>query len=129
MPVGRRVEVGSLCGVANGSVGRSAGGVTLLAGVASGFVAKGREQDAWAACRGSGGRPECPESARDDFSAAETFATVTNVLLLGGGLLSVTGLGLVIAGAESRAPANPANLGLAPTLGLDGASVAVTGAF
>jgi hypothetical protein len=106
------------------------GGATLLAGVATGFVAKAREEEAWARCRrGSGRLPECPESARGDFDAARTFATAANVLWLGGGLLSVTGLGLVIGGASSQAQATHAKVEFTPTLGLDGPSVAVTGAF
>jgi hypothetical protein len=108
----------------------AAGGTALLAGVSTGFVAKAREHDAWATCRrGSGGRPECPESARADFDAASALATATNVLFLGGGLLGVAGVGLVIVGAQAEAHSTRASLEFTPALALDGPGVAVTGAF
>lgn len=108
----------------------AAGGGALLAGVCTGFVAKARERDGWATCRrGSGGRPECPESARADFDAASAFATATNVLFLGGGLLGVAGVGLVIVGAQAEEHATRASLEFTPALALDGPGVAVSGAF
>jgi hypothetical protein len=110
----------------------AAGGVFLLAGIGTGFAARAREQQGWSTCRrGSGARPECPASARDDFEAAQTFATATNVLLVGGALLTVTGLGLVVLGSQSRSAAQPvvAQLELTPALDRAGAGVALTGAF
>lgn len=108
----------------------AAGSGALLVGVATGFVAKGRERDGRATCRrGSGGRPECPESARSDFDAAQTFATVTNALFLGGGLLGVAGVGLVIVGAQAEQQSTRATVELTPALALDGPGLAVSGAF
>jgi hypothetical protein len=108
----------------------AAGGAALLAGIGTGFAAREREQDAWSSCRGgSGGKPECPERVRADFDAAQGLATATNVLLIGGGLLTVTGLGLVIAGAGAREAANQAQVELSPSFGPHGSGFSLTGAF
>lgn len=106
------------------------GGVAVLAGVGTGFAAKAREDDARSQCRhGTGGRAECPESTRADFDAARGFASATNVLLIGGGLLSIAGLGFLIVAADAHGPASGAKVELTPALGLDGPSLALTGAF
>lgn len=113
-----------------GALTAVAGGVFVVAGVGTGFAAKARERAGWSTCRrGSGQRPECPASARDDFRAARRLAAATNVLLIGGGLVAVAGLGLVIFDSESRARDRQvvARLELAPAL--DRAGVSLTGAF
>jgi hypothetical protein len=106
------------------------GGAMLLAGIGTGFAERAREEDARSSCRrGSGAQPECPERTRADFDAARSLATATNVLLIGGGILSLSGIGLCIVGAQSRDPARSAKVKLTPEFSRSGPSFSLTGVF
>ncbi len=112
-----------------GFVTAGVGGAALIGGVVTGLIAKGKESDATDQCVDK----YCPASAESDFDSASTMATVTNVLLIGGGVLAATGVGLIIVGGSSSEKtahaAPPPKLKLAPALAARGGGVWATGSF
>jgi hypothetical protein len=108
------------------TVGFVTAGVGVLAlggGVVTGLMSNSKEDDARGDCREVSGRTECPESARDDFDSASSLAGVTNVLLIGGGVLTAAGVGMILfGGPKTEAPPSAARLELTPVLspGLSG---------
>jgi hypothetical protein len=110
------------------TVGFVTAGVGVLAlggGVVTGLMAKSKEDDALGECRDSNfaGEKDCPASVQDEFDSASSLAGVTNVLLIGGGVLTAAGVGMIIFGGPKTetAPA-AARLELTPVLspGLSG---------
>lgn len=81
-------------GFITGGVGVAA----LIGGIVTGVMTTGMQNDARAQCIGD----ICPESAEADFQAASDMAMVTNILLIGGGVLTATGVTLVIVGGKKR---------------------------
>jgi hypothetical protein len=108
------------------TVGFVTAGVGVLAlggGVVTGLMSNGKEDDARSRCRERNGTTQCPESARDDFDSASSLAGVTNVLLIGGGVLTAAGVGMIIfGGPKAEAAPAAARLELTPVLspGLSG---------
>jgi hypothetical protein len=81
------------------------GGAMLLGGAVTGFVALGKTHDIEAQCPND----VCPKSFDLDGerSSARTFVRLTDVLLIGGGLVTLGGLGWLMLdrrGAESEPP-------------------------
>lgn len=81
-------------GFITGGVGVAA----LIGGIVTGVMTTQKENDARAQCVGS----ICAEAAQDDFQAAADLAMVTNILLIGGGVLTATGVTLVIVGGKKQ---------------------------
>ncbi len=108
------------------TVGFVTAGVGVLAlggGIVTGLMSSSKESDAKDKCREANGTTFCPESVKDDFDSASSLAGVTNVLLIGGGVLTAAGVGMIIFGGPKTetAPA-AARLELSPILspGLSG---------
>lgn len=97
------------------TTGYIVGGVGLAAlvgGVVSGVLAKDAETKASDRCIGT----VCPEDAEGDFQSASDTALLANVLLISGGVLTATGVTLVILGSKRSSP-EKARLELTPRLG------------
>ncbi len=112
-----------------GFVAVGVGGAAVIGGVVTGLMAKGKESDATDQCLNK----VCPDSAGSDFDSASTLATVTNVLLIGGGVIAAAGVGLIIAGgssSEKTALVEPRpRLRLTPAVAANGGGVWATGSF
>jgi hypothetical protein len=122
-----------------GSPIRTAGYVTagvgvaaLVGGVVVGVMAKSKESDAKSdaekVCHGL----VCPTSAESKFNSAQSLATVSNILIIGGGVLAAGGAGMIIFGGpkESEAPKSArVTLRLLPTVGRDGGALWAAGSF
>jgi hypothetical protein len=92
-------------------------------------MAKSADKEATGACTNA----VCPLSAEKDFDSAQSLATITNVLFIGGGVLAAAGVGLIIVGGKSsgenpQAAAAP-RLRLTPVAGAGGAGLFATGSF
>lgn len=95
------------------TIGYVTGGVgiaAVIAGIVTGVMTTQKESDARAQCIDS----LCPEAAEDDFQAASDLAMVTNVLLIGGGVLTATGVTLVIVGGKKRSQESARQIRLTP---------------
>jgi hypothetical protein len=119
---------------ASGSPIRTAGFVTagvgvaaLVGGVVAGLVAKGKESDAKGMCRDT----LCPASAESKFDSAKSMATVSNILIIGGGALTLGGAGMIVFGGPKSETTNAAHvtLRMLPAVGRDGAGLWATGSF
>lgn len=113
-----------------GLVVAGVGSAALVAGAVTGLLVLAREHDARARCREiPGGRSECPVSARDDFESAQSLATLTNVLLVSGGVLAATGVGALVL-ESARGPTAQVALSIDPGLGAPArTALLVSGAF
>jgi hypothetical protein len=81
-----------------GYVTTGVGIAAIIGGLITGGVTSSKESAARAQCIGN----ICPESAEADFQAASDLAMVTNVLLIGGGVLTATGVTLVVVGGKRK---------------------------
>ena len=118
-----------------GSPIRTAGFVTAGVGVAAvvggvvvGLMAKGKESDAKDMCHGL----ICPTSAESKFDSASSLATVSNILIIGGGVLAAGGAGMIIFGGpkNDEAPKSArVTLRLLPAVGRDGGALWAAGSF
>lgn len=86
-----------------GWVTTGVGVVGLLGGVAAGVATLELEKQARSQCTSGG---VCPESAEQAFDTAQDLALLTNVLFIAGGVVTATGVTLVIlgSGSKERAP-------------------------
>lgn len=109
-----------------GFVTAGVGVAALLGGGITGLLSKQREDSAREQCAGN----VCPSGAREDFDSAESFATLTNVLLIGGGVLAATGVTLILVGGSSsdERPA-AARLTLTPAPFAEGGGLWASGTF
>jgi hypothetical protein len=112
-----------------GFVTAGVGGAAIIGGVITGLMAKSASSKATDQCQDK----VCPTKAESDFNSAQSLATVTNVLLIGGGVLAAAGVTLVIVGGKSAGgPAKPASaprLELTPAVAGNGAGFFARGAF
>jgi len=110
-----------------GYVTAGVGVAALAGGVVSGLIAKGKESDAKAECIGT----ICRTSTEAKFNSASSMATVANILLIGGGVLSAGGIGLIVLGGPKSEPEKSARvtLRMLPALGRDGAALWAAGSF
>lgn len=110
-----------------GFVTAGVGVAAVLGGVVTGLMVKGKESDAKAMCQDT----ICPVSASAKFDSAKSLATVTNLLLIGGGVLSAGGIAMIIVGApKAEAPkAARVSLRMLPALDRNGAALWATGNF
>jgi hypothetical protein len=110
------------------TIGYVTGGVgiaALIAGVVTGVMTTQKENDARAQCNGT----ICPESAEADFQAASDLAMVTNVLLIGGGVLTATGVTLVIVGGKKSGRESARQLRVTPHVSPFFAGLSAHGTF
>jgi hypothetical protein len=111
----------------SGFVTAGVGVAALIGGGVTGFLSKQSEDDARAQCNGN----VCALAAREDFDRADSLATLTNVLLIGGGVLAATGVTLIVLGGDSEVsgPAQTARVFLTPTVLPQGGGLGATGTF
>jgi hypothetical protein len=108
-----------------GFVTAGVGGAALIGGVVTALMKKKTEDDARKQCVGD----VCAEAAQAKFDKAEKFATMTNILLIGGGVLAATGVTLIVVGGSQSSSPSSARLSLSPAVGLGEAGVIAQGAF
>ena len=110
-----------------GFVTAGVGVAAVVGGVITGLMAKGKETDAKALCRGT----VCPQSASAKFDSASSMATVSNVLFIGGGALTAAGVGLIVFGGPKAEPEKTARVTfrMLPAVGRDGAALWAAGSF
>ena len=111
-----------------GFVTAGVGAAALIGGVVVGLMAKGKESDAKSLCRDT----LCPQSAESKFNSAQSLATVSNVLIIGGGVLAAGGVGMIILGGPKSAEAPKSarvTLRLLPAFGSDGGALWAAGSF
>jgi hypothetical protein len=110
-----------------GFVTAGVGVAALAGGVVVGLMAKGKETDAKGMCVGL----ICPTSAESQFDSAASLATVSNILIIGGGVLTLGGVGMIVFGGPKHEPASSAHvtLRMLPAVGRDGAALWATGSF
>ena len=130
-PVTQAPEPGA---TSSGSPLRTAGFVTagvgvgaLVGGVVVGLMAKGKENDAKKDCI----ELVCKTSSESKFDSAKSLATVSNILVIGGSVLTLGGVGMIVFGgpkSETTSTAH-ATLRMLPTVGRDGAALWATGSF
>ncbi len=109
-----------------GFVTAGVGVAALLGGGVTGLLTKQREDDARDQCAGN----VCPTAARSDFDNAESLATLTNVLLIGGGVLAATGVTLILLGGDSKTEdPTAARILLTPSALPQGGGLWATGTF
>lgn len=112
-----------------GFVAAGVGAAALIGGAITGIMARGKESAATDQCDAN---KVCDPGAETDFDSADSLAGITNVLLIGGGVLAATGVTLILVGGGSKkdqAGQTGRTLRVAPALGLGGAGVLATGAF
>src|SRR6478735_1249352 len=108
-----------------GYITSGVGIATLIGGLITGAVTSSKESAARAQCIGT----ICPESAEADFQAASDLAMVTNVLLIGGGVLTATGVTLVVVGGKRRTEETARQLVLTPQVSPLFAGLSAHGTF
>ncbi|HVJ15254.1 MAG TPA: hypothetical protein VM686_07430 [Polyangiaceae bacterium] len=115
------------------TIGFVTAGVGVLAlggGVVTGLMTNGKENDARDQCRDAPGGMECPASVEADFDSAKSLAGVTNVLLIGGGVLTAAGVGMIIFGGPTAEKPQPAaRLKLTPILSPQASGLFASGTF
>ena len=109
-----------------GFVTAGIGVAALLGGGVTGLLSKQREDDARAQCNGN----VCPTAAREEFDSAKSLANLTNILLIGGGVLAATGITLiVVGGSKSQERPTTASLMLTPAPLPEGGGLWASGTF
>lgn len=108
-----------------GFVTAGVGGALLLGSVFTGLSAKSKESELEKACPD---KSRCPRANEDTADSAKKMASLTNVLLVGGGLLVATGVTLVIVGKPSPTAAS-ASVQLAPVAAPGGGGGVLFGRF
>lgn len=105
------------------------GSAALVGGAVTGLLVLAKNSNARGLCRSlPDGGTECPESARADFDSTRSLATVTNWLLIGGGLLAAAGVGAFLV-TEHNAQLESQALQVSPSVSLGSASLGVSGRF
>lgn len=112
-----------IAGYATAGVGVAA----LVGGGVSGILAKQQESDAKDTCI----EGVCAESTEGDLDAASDLAVLANALLIGGGVLTATGVTLVIVGGRRGGDEKVArgSLMVGPSFFGAGAGLAARGSF
>ncbi len=115
-----------------GFVTAGVGVAALASGIVVGLMAKGKESDAKSDAKNVCHDLICPTSAETKFNSAQSLATVSNILLIGGGVLAAGGVGMIILGGpkSGEAPKTAhATFRLLPTVGRDGGALWAAGSF
>ncbi len=111
-----------------GFVTAGVGVAAVVGGVVVGLMAKGKETDAKNMCRGV----ICPTAAESKFDSASSLATVSNILIIGGGVLTAGGVGMIVFGGPKHGEAPNtarATLRLLPAAARDGGALWAVGSF
>ena len=115
---------------------RTAGYVTAGVGVVAfgtgavlGILAKSKDSDARAQCINVASGLLCPERAQAQFDSAKSQGTVATLLMIGGGVFTAAGVGMIVWGGPSAERPKEARLRLSPLLGMHQAGVFAQGAF
>jgi hypothetical protein len=103
------------------------GALALGGGLVTGLMAKNQEKKAKDGCDNL--THACFPSSEAHFDSASTFATATNVLLIGGGVLAGAGIGLVIFGSPSKPVEQTSHLQFVPLLSGNSGGLLATGRF
>lgn len=111
------------------SVGYATGGLGIAA-IVGAVITGVLSQEQAASAREQCINDVCPEFVENDFGAASDLALLTNVLFVGGGLLTAAGVTFVIVGAPSQESTAPtASLELAPMVAPSFSGVTAVGRF
>lgn len=109
--------VGSVGSIVPGVITLAVGGAALGAGALFGALALGEDSDVTSACPGGACRPDVDLAATQDAqSSAGTFADVSTVLFIAGGVLATAGVVLIAVrpggddGPETTAAVTPGGL-------------------
>jgi hypothetical protein len=108
-----------------GFVTAGAGAAALIGGVVTAVLKKKNEDEAKKQCIGD----VCAETAEAKFEKADKFAKMTNILLIGGGVLAATGVTLIVVGGSQSSNPGSARLSVSPAVGRGEAGVVAQGAF
>lgn len=108
----------------------------IIGGVVTGLMTRSKENEARQSAADICIDGVCPTSVRAQFDEAGTLATVTNVLFIAGGVLTATGVTLVLVGSgKNEREATPtarrqeAQVSIAPLLGPGTAGLFASGSF
>jgi hypothetical protein len=96
-------------------------------GVVTGIMAKSKENDVDEKCQAT--PDHCDPALKPTLDSAASLAKVTNVLLIGGGVVTLVGVGMAIFGGKSSAQTARANVTFVPVLGSNTGGVVATGSF
>ncbi|MFO0658817.1 MAG: hypothetical protein U0165_03140 [Polyangiaceae bacterium] len=107
-----------------GYVTAGVGGALLIGGVVTGILGKSQLSSLKDSCTGN----SCPASKKSDADSIETKQTLTNVFLIGGGVLAATGVTLIVLGKPKAEPA-AATLQITPSVNPGLAGVFAGGTF
>jgi hypothetical protein len=99
---------------------------TIIGGVIAGALSQSQADQARNdGCIGT----VCRESVESDLDAASDLATVANILMVGGGVLTATGVTLVVIGSKKSSERPSAALEMTPVLGAGFAGLSARGSF
>ena len=112
-----------------GYVSAGAGVVALGTGAVLGILAKGKDSDARSECITVASGLLCPERAQAQFDSAKSQGSVATLLLIGGGVFTAAGVGMIVFGGPKPEQSQHARLRLSPLVGMHQAGVFAQGAF
>ncbi|HKO50519.1 MAG TPA: hypothetical protein VJV79_22505 [Polyangiaceae bacterium] len=113
-----------------GIISAGVGVAALGTGAVLGILAKGKDSDARSQCVDTASGLLCPERAQAMFDSAKSQGSTATVLLIGGGVFTAAGVGMIIWGGPSTSEQpQHARLRLSPLLGMSQAGLIAQGAF
>jgi hypothetical protein len=113
-----------------GYVTTGLGIVALGTGTVLGILAKKKDTDARAECRDTATGLLCPERAQTQFDSAKSQGSFATVLLIGGGIFTAAGVGMIVFGGPKGEQAPPtARLRISPLLDARQVGLFAQGAF
>jgi len=113
-----------------GYVSAGAGVAALGTGAVLGILAKGNDRDARSQCIDGASGLLCPQRAQSQFDSAKSQGVAATWLLIGGGVFTAAGVGMIIWGGPSNGEApQHARLRLSPLLSMHQAGLVAQGAF
>lgn len=112
------------------TVGFITGGVGLAlvgGGIITGLIAKSKEREVDRKCQAT---PEnCDPAVKSTLDSAVSLAKVTNVLLIGGGVVTLAGVGMAVFGGKSSVQTGQTKITFAPVLTGSTGGVIAVGSF
>jgi len=112
-----------------GYVSAGAGVVALGTGAVLGVLAKSKDSDARSECITVVSGLICPERTRAQFDSAKSQGSIATILLIGGGVFTAAGVGMIVLGGPKSDQPQQARLRISPILDLRQAGVFAQGAF
>lgn len=112
------------------TIGFVTGGVGLAllgSGAVTGIMAKSKESDVDKKCQAT--PDNCDPSVKPTLDSAASLAKVTNVLLISGAVVTLTGVGLVVFGGKSSAQTARANVTFVPVFAGNSGGLVAAGSF